>query len=67
MDITMAIDLEAILGKDNMVYDSKDRVIAIIRALPGTVTNRRFIYSRWLRQMGKTPLTFDLDVVGEPE
>ena len=59
----MAIELEAIVGADNMTAAAKEKVIGILKALNAPPTTKRFLYARWARLVGFEPLRDDIDRV----
>ena len=61
----MAVDIESIVGKENMNLDARERVQTLLRGLPQTVTTKRYLYARWLRLLGQTPGPGELDAVGK--
>lgn len=59
----MAVDIEALVGRDNMIAAAKPQVIEIIRLLQETPTTKRYLYGRWLRLVGFHPTAQALDAV----
>ena len=59
----MAVDIQGIVGEQNMNYSSKEQVIAIISALPLPNATRRFLYARWARLVGVQAIPDDIDRV----
>ena len=61
----MAVDVEGIVGKENMSLDARARVQALLRALPTPIPTKRYLYARWLKLLGVEPQPGELDAVGK--
>lgn len=61
----MAVDIEGLVGADNMNLAQRATVAGIIRGHPVPVTVKRYLYARWLRLVGHEPQTGELDEVGK--
>lgn len=61
----MAVDLEMIVGKDNMDLAKRATVAEIVRGLPMEDTTKRFLFARWLRLVGHEPQPGELDAVAK--
>lgn len=59
------IDLEALVGKENMQINRKQQVIAILKKIDQPATTKRYLYARWARLVGYHPIVDDLDDVAE--
>ncbi len=59
----MAIDMEEVVGKENMTVDAKDIVIELLRVLPLAAHEIKAAFFDWARQSGYTPTAQDAGAV----
>lgn len=59
----MPVDMEGLLGVENMTVDAKAAVIAIIKNLPTNNLEKRFLFARWARLVGFHATGADVDQV----
>lgn len=59
----MAIDIESLVGADNMQLAAKEKVIQILHDSELSPVIKRYLYARWARLVGVQALPSDLDRV----
>lgn len=62
-EVVMSVDIEGIVGQANMDLNQKHAVINLIRGLPISTVAKRYLFSRWMRVLGKEPTPADIDQV----
>jgi hypothetical protein len=61
----MAVDMEEVVGADNMKPEAKDTVMDLLRSLPlPTVADVKNAFFSWARQVGYQPTAQDAGVAG---
>lgn len=59
----MAVDIQSLVGAENMNLAAKDKVITILKNLQQPATTKRFLYARWARLVGVQAKPEDIDRV----
>jgi len=61
----VALDMEEVVGPENMVPEAKDTVMDLLRSLPlPTVADAKHAFFSWARQAGYTPTAQDAAMMG---
>jgi len=61
----MAIDMEEVVGKENMVPEAKETVMDLLRSLPlPTIADVKHAFFDWARQSGYQATAQDAAVAG---
>ena len=59
----MAVDIETLVGKENMEYAARAIVLDLIRKIPESAVTKRYLFGRWMRLVGRHPSAADVDAV----
>jgi hypothetical protein len=59
----MAIDMEEVVGQENMAPEAKDTVMDLLRELPLAAQEIKHAFFDWARQSGYTPTAQDAGAV----
>jgi len=59
----VAVDMEEVVGKENMVAEAKDKVIELLKLLPLAKNEIKHAFFSWARQAGYEPTGRDAGVV----
>jgi hypothetical protein len=60
----MAIDMEEVVGAENMKPEARDTVVDLLNLLPLAAAEIKSAFFAWARQSGHTPTSKDAAAVG---